>query len=148
MSQPLDRERPLWKVSVVEGLSDGRWALISKVHHCMVDGVSGTDLMAVLLDASPEPSTEPADMWQPAPEPSGARLVGDAIFESMVSPYEAARWARSITRRPKQIASEVSDFIRGATALGGKLRPNAGLSIEGAIGPHRRWAWSTCRSTR
>ena len=141
MSQPLDRERPLWEVWVVEGLDEGRWALISKVHHCMVDGVSGTDLMAVLLDTSREPSATPADMWQPAPEPSGARLVGDAILESMVSPYEAARWARSITRRPKQIASEVSDFIRGATALGGNLRPNAGLSIEGAIGPHRRWAW-------
>ncbi len=141
MSQPLDRERPLWEVWVVEGLGDGRWALISKVHHCMVDGVSGTDLMAVLLDASPAPSAAPDDMWQPSPEPSGARLVGDAILESMVSPYEAARWARSITRRPKQIASEVSDFLRGATALGGKLRPNAGLSIEGAIGPHRRWAW-------
>lgn len=54
MSQPLDRNRPLWESWLVEGLPDGRWALISKVHHCMVDGISGVDLLAVLLDLERE----------------------------------------------------------------------------------------------
>ena len=58
MSQELDRHRPLWEIWMVEGLPGGRWAIISKVHHCMVDGISGTDLMALLLD--PEPGAVPA----------------------------------------------------------------------------------------
>ncbi|HEY8674519.1 MAG TPA: wax ester/triacylglycerol synthase domain-containing protein, partial [Candidatus Dormibacteraeota bacterium] len=56
MSQQLDRSRPLWDSWIVEGLEDGRWALINKVHHCMVDGIAGTDLLSAVLDHSPEPS--------------------------------------------------------------------------------------------
>ena len=52
MSQPLDRDRPLWETWLVEGLADGRWALVFKVHHCMVDGISGVDLLTVLLDVA------------------------------------------------------------------------------------------------
>jgi diacylglycerol O-acyltransferase len=59
MSQRLDRDHPLWEYWVIEGLAGGRWALISKVHHCMVDGVSGTDLYRVIFDFSPEPSPLP-----------------------------------------------------------------------------------------
>ena len=66
MSQQLDRHKPLWEMWIVDGLGDGRWALVSKVHHCMVDGVSGTDLMAVLLDASPNPRASPTEQWSPA----------------------------------------------------------------------------------
>ena len=79
MSQRLDRDRPLWEYWVVEGLPAGRWALISKVHHCMVDGVSGTDLYRVIFDFSPEPSppappttgrltpSPPRSSWRPGP---------------------------------------------------------------------------------
>jgi hypothetical protein len=56
MSQRLDRDHPLWEYWVAEGLADGHWALISKVHHCFVDGVSGTDLYGVVFDFSPEGS--------------------------------------------------------------------------------------------
>ena len=70
MSQQLDRNRPLWETWMVEGLADGTWALVSKVHHCMVDGIAGTDLMAVILDASPEGSPAVADDWVPKPEPT------------------------------------------------------------------------------
>jgi diacylglycerol O-acyltransferase len=73
MTQRLDRDYPLWEYWLVEGVSQGRWALISKVHHCMVDGVSGTDLYRVIFDTSPEPPPPlPAVDDQPVPsEPSG-----------------------------------------------------------------------------
>src|ERR1700677_4670348 len=72
-AQRLDRSKPLWEIWMVEGLSESRWVLLSKVHHCMVDGVSATDLMSVMFEdgtvsAAPDP-------WQPGPEPSGAELA-------------------------------------------------------------------------
>ena len=93
MSQQLDRAKPLWELWVAEGLDQGRWALISKVHHCMVDGVAATDLMSVMFSddtarteggtwsAAPEPS------WKPEPEPSPVELVARALAERAVSPY-------------------------------------------------------------
>src|SRR4051812_29514715 len=65
MSQPLDRSKPLWEMWMVEGLADGHWAIFSKTHHCMVDGVSGTDLLTVVLDREPNPSEQPPDTWTP-----------------------------------------------------------------------------------
>ena len=74
MSQRLDRDHPLWEYWVAEGLPEGRWAVISKVHHCMVDGVSGTDLYRVIFDLSAEPrrSRSPPSMSVTVP-PSHAR---------------------------------------------------------------------------
>jgi WS/DGAT/MGAT family acyltransferase len=142
MSQQLDRNRPLWETWMVEGLESGEWALISKVHHCMVDGISGTDLMAVILDMSPDAAPTAPDEWQPHPEPTDAVLVRDAISETLTSPSELMRWARSATRAPKRMMADAEEVVRGALALGQRLTPNAPLSIEGTIGPHRRWSWA------
>lgn len=140
MSQELDRHRPLWETWMVEGLADGTWALISKVHHCMVDGISGTDLMAVVLDASPAGSAPVEDHWRPAPEPSDASLVRDAFADTIASPDEVMRWGRSLTRTPKRLLADASELVQGARSLGAQLKPNVLLPIEGTIGPHRRWA--------
>lgn len=140
MSQQLDRNRPLWETWMVEGLADGTWALISKVHHCMVDGISGTDLMAVVLDTNPEGSPPVADDWRPADEPTPTALVVDALADAMASPAEMGRWVRRGLRTPRRIAGELAATVQGATALGRRLAPNVPLSIEGTIGPHRRWA--------
>src|SRR5271165_5049887 len=72
MSQQLDRAKPLWEMWVAEGLDDGRWAVISKAHHCMVDGASATDLMSVILSKEREATAAVDDGWQPAPEPRSA----------------------------------------------------------------------------
>jgi diacylglycerol O-acyltransferase len=134
MAVELDRHRPLWEVWMIEGLTGGRWALISKVHHCMVDGISGTDLMVQLLDATPKPGRRPpAPAWSPAPEPTGAALVIDAAVDLLRTPAEQARAARALLRGPRSA-------VEGALSLGRELRPAADLSIEGSIGPHRRWA--------
>ncbi len=142
MSQELDRHRPLWETWIVEGLADGTWAMVSKVHHCMVDGVSGTDLMAVVLDPSPTPGEPTPDDWRPEPEPSDADLVRDAIAETLASPNEMARWVRSGLRRPRQLVEGGREVLDGALSLGRSLQPNVELSIEGSIGPHRRWTWT------
>ena len=142
MSQQLDRNRPLWETWMVEGLADGTWALVSKVHHCMVDGIAGTDLMAVILDASPEGSPAVTDDWAPKPEPTDAELVKGALADTLASPAEMARWVRSGLRTPRKVALSVGAALQGAKAMGQRLTPNVDLPVEGTIGPHRRWAWA------
>jgi WS/DGAT/MGAT family acyltransferase len=142
MSQALDRDRPLWEAWLVEGLGSGEWALISKVHHCMVDGISGTELMAAILDPDREGRDVPDDHWTPAHQPSGAELMAEALSEALASPAELGRWIRSAARRPRRVAAELSELFSGARSMTQRLRPNTQLSIEGTIGPHRRWAWA------
>src|SRR3954453_1087775 len=87
-SQRLDRDKPLWEVWIVEGLEGDRFALLSKVHHALVDGVSGADLMTVLFDVppAPPPPAEPAERWQPRPVPSSSQLLGEALLERATEP--------------------------------------------------------------
>src|SRR5439155_21958670 len=79
-SQRLDRTKPLWELWMVEGLEDGTWALISKTHHALVDGVRGVDLTTILFDLSPDaPQLEPGEVWVPQPEPSSAELAAASL---------------------------------------------------------------------
>jgi diacylglycerol O-acyltransferase / wax synthase len=142
MAQHLDRHRPLWEMWMVEGLDQGHWALVSKVHHCMVDGVSGTDLLTVVLDAEPEPARPLPDMWEPEHEPGNARLVRDALVDLVASPYEQLRAARASTRAPRQMLRSVGEVARGLRAWTGVVRLTELSSLNGPIGPHRRWDWA------
>jgi WS/DGAT/MGAT family acyltransferase len=140
MAVELDRHRPLWEVWMVEGLTGGRWALISKVHHCMVDGISGTDLMVLLLDESRHPPAPPSEVWTPAPEPSAARLLVDGMLDVLRIPARQLQTAAALLRRPHESFGAYRNIVDGAMAFGRELQPAPKLSIEGAIGPHRRWA--------
>jgi len=145
MTYELDRDRPLWETWVVEGLEDGRWAMLSKVHHCMVDGVSGTDLMGVVLDhsadAAPDPNLPLVDPWVPEPAPSSWQLVNDALVQRMRSPYEMYRAMRAALRTPSQAFRKSLDVGRGVWAMGGNIvHPTPRTSLDGPIGPARRWA--------
>ena len=142
MSQMLDRTKPLWEMWVVEGLEDGHWALISKTHHAMVDGVSGTDLLAVMLDSSPDPVRPAEPQWEPEAPVSNARLIANALGERAVSPYEMLRGARRIARAPRQFATEVVETAKGMSSMIGVAVPTAATSLNGAIGPHRRYSWA------
>ena len=143
MAQQLDRNKPLWEMWVVEGLDAGQWAVLSKTHHAMVDGVSGTDLLSVVMDTSPEPSEPLTDAWQPQPAPSSGQLAVDAIVAMALSPYEQARAVRASTRRPRQAAEQVREIVRGARSLRGVVRPTPASSLNGPIGPHRRYVWAS-----
>jgi diacylglycerol O-acyltransferase / wax synthase len=137
-AQHLDRNKPLWEIWMLEGLSDGRWALLSKVHHCMVDGVSATDLMAVMFDDSPAPA--PVRVWNPGPEPSGAELVVRTLTHRTLDPAEQVRTVRAVLRAPRASLGQARDLVRGATSAVSLLRPLGGSSLTGPVGPHRKWS--------
>jgi diacylglycerol O-acyltransferase len=139
MSQALDRTKPLWELWVVEGLAEGRWVLLSKVHHAMVDGVSGTDLLAVLLDRHPDSSPAAPDDWSPHAPPSTADLITSAVAELAFSPAEGVRRARSIVGQSRETLGRLREAARGSLALGAAALRTATTSLNGPIGPHRRW---------
>jgi diacylglycerol O-acyltransferase len=143
MSQQLDRSKPLWEMWVVQGLEDGHWAILSKVHHCMVDGVSGTDLLAMVLDATPEGSPPVPDHWSPEQEPSPSALVTQALSDMAQSPYEQARALRAATRAPRHAAAQLMLVGSGLRGLSGLARPTPASTLNGPIGPHRRWGWAS-----
>jgi len=142
MAQQLDRAKPLWEMWVVEGLEDDHWAMISKTHHSMVDGIAGTDLLTTILDKSPDAAPAPDLGWTPAPEPTRAQLFRDALTERVSSPYEQLRAVRAAVRRPRQLVERAAEIARGAASASGILRPTQESALNGPIGPHRRWAWA------
>src|SRR5580698_9168987 len=141
MSQQLDRSKPLWEIWVVEGLEEGHWAMLAKTHHAIVDGIAGTDLLAVIMDISPEPSrVEPGD-WEPSAAPSGARLASQALVDLIRSPYEQFRAIRASTRVARNALSYAREVATGLSTLTGIIKPTPPSSLNGPIGPHRRYAW-------
>jgi len=145
MSQELDRHRPLWEVWMIEGLPDDRWALITKVHHCMVDGISGIDLMAVLLDSDPlEPARE-SEPWTAAPEPSDLQLTLQALGRIGSHQTRQLLTGPFPHLHPRQMWEQLKAVSAGLKSFGARLLPPAKpASVEGDIGPHRRWAAARC----
>jgi len=142
MAQQLDRSKPLWEMWMVEGLDRDEWALVSKTHHCMVDGVSGTDLLTVMMDISDQPVARDVQPWQPDAAPTGLSLATQAVLDMARSPYEQVRAVRAATRIPRQAMSQLGEIGRGVRALGGVVRPTPRSTLNGPIGPHRRYAWA------
>lgn len=141
MSQRLDRMRPLWEYWVIEGLPDGRWALLSKVHHCMVDGVSGTHLYYAIFDESPEGTANlPQDTWTPQSEPSPLNLTEDALRVLLHNPADQARMIARALASPRDVTRRLTDTVRGLTALAAALRPATVTTLAGPIGERRRYA--------
>ncbi|CCH29879.1 wax ester/triacylglycerol synthase family O-acyltransferase [Actinosynnema sp. NPDC047251] len=144
-AQRLDLAKPLWEVWLVEGLEDGRWAIISKVHHCMVDGIAGTDLMRVLLDRRADAELPAPTSWTPDPSPSTLDLVVDGVRDAVLTPVKHLA-AVPVPARRLRSASEVVDV--GRAVLGSlpdtarRLAVGTPKSLNGRIGPHRRWLWA------
>ena len=143
-SQPLDRSRPLWELWLVEGLSDDRFAILSKTHHALVDGISGVDIVSVLFDSSPDPMpVSPAEQqWIPRPLPSNAQLLADALLERATVPAEIARGVKATLRGPRQVAGRVGNAVGGVGAVaraGLQTAPMTPFNVR--IGPHRRFTW-------
>ena len=143
MAQHLDRSKPLWEMWVVEGLEGGdRFAVISKIHHCMVDGMSSVDLLNVLLRPDPVDSFEPAPDWLPRPEPTSFDLLRDAAYRYAALPFELGRNLQDVTRQARDPRSDLRARLRAVRdTLGASLRPPSSTPLNQPIGPHRRFDW-------
>ncbi|MGH2782505.1 MAG: WS/DGAT/MGAT family O-acyltransferase, partial [Thermoleophilaceae bacterium] len=146
-SQRLDRSKPLWETWLVHGLEDNRFALISKTHHALVDGVSGVDIATVLFDLQPVPAElEGEDGWTPAPVPSDVELVAEGIKGLVGTPLSLAGRALDVLQHPSRSVAQAREAAEGVGEVvwaGLNPAPDVPLNVE--IGPHRRIWWVQSR---
>jgi len=155
MSHRLDRDYPLWEYWLVKGLSKRRWALILKVHHCMVDGVSGTDMYRVIFDGAPGPSpaapcsAPPLGTAAPAggrpaaqAEPSALALTAHAAAEMAALPVRQVSALATALSSPAGAVRRVARTARAVARLAPAARPASRSSLSGPIGRQRRYAWA------
>ncbi len=141
VSRPLDRTKPLWEMYVIEGLEGGHVGILLKVHHAMIDGISGMHLAAALWDLSPEPPpVPPAPPWEPGRPTSSDELLRDALSELATHPVRALSDALETARRQPALAAlslgSVLSGVRSVLDMG--ARPTSPFDVE--IGPNRRFA--------
>ena len=140
MNQRLDRTRPLWELWAVEGLEGGRWMLVNKPHHAMVDGVAGTELITNLLDLSPDPERPAPPDWSASPAPSSISMVASALTDLGRRPLEEipglVKRAWSLGRLPHVVSDEVQLARRMAAV-------KTATTLNGRVGPNRRFASTT-----
>ncbi len=142
-SQLLDRGKPLWELWIVEGLDGDRFAMISKTHHCMIDGVSAVDLATVLLSPSPDATIPDAQPWEPQSPPSRGELVMEEARRRLATPLEFGKAVLDAMRNPAETAESMSEQIFAVTeTLGAGLFPASESPFNQPIGPHRRFEWT------
>jgi diacylglycerol O-acyltransferase / wax synthase len=142
-SQQLDRSKPLWEIWLVEGLKGGRFAIVGKTHHAMVDGVSGVDITTVLFDTEKEPAEapKPLEQWIPEPEPNRAQLLAEALVRRAFDPREVIRGVRRVLRGPRRALQRATEaaLAAGSFAWTGIAAPTSPFNFD--VGTHRRFAW-------
>ncbi len=142
-TQHLDRMKPLWEVWMIEGLDEGRWALLSKVHHCMVDGVAATDLMSVMFSDTTE--AVPGGPWAAAPEPSGTEVLLRTLARRVPTPAAPLAPLREALAAPRETLRSAGELARAMASAGRSLRPVGSSSLTGPTGPNRVWSWADVR---
>jgi WS/DGAT/MGAT family acyltransferase len=145
-SQQLDRTKPLWELWLVQGLERKRFALVSKTHHALVDGVAGVDIATVLFDVKPVP--EPAEAeheWMPNPEPSPAALLARNVEDLASTPLRFARRLESAVLHPRPAVSDVAEAAGAIGEVAWALaNPAPDVPLNTEIGSHRRFEWVRC----
>jgi diacylglycerol O-acyltransferase len=139
-SRPLDRRRPLWELYLLDGLADGRHAVVTKTHLAMLDGGNAIELAQVLVGGSPNSGPLPDDLWMPEPEPSNGRLVMDAFIELVRRPTGAlAALSRGLLDSRAAAGHVVAAAGALATTTWAAARPTSSL-LDAGIGDRRRFA--------
>jgi diacylglycerol O-acyltransferase len=140
-SQRLDRSKPLWEIWLVEGLSERRFALLSKTHHALIDGMSGVDILGLLFDVTPTPREvpPPAEPWEPRPVPGDVELLADGVRDALRAPVGLAQRALGALRMPGDTISRARENVQGLGEVAWatlNAAPETPLNVQ--IGPHRR----------
>ncbi|MDO9407554.1 wax ester/triacylglycerol synthase family O-acyltransferase [Patulibacter sp.] len=141
-SQRLDRSKPLWELWIIEGIETDRWAMISKTHHALIDGLSGIDIATALLDIGPEPMVipHPDEAWQPRPVPTTAELLAGGVKGAARAGVVGATRAVEALTRPKAAISRAREVGEGVGEMAwALLNPAPATPLNVAIGPHRRY---------
>jgi WS/DGAT/MGAT family acyltransferase len=144
MSQKLDRAKPMWELWFVEGLEGGRFAVVSKVHHCLIDGISGVDLLASFMGRDPEYRPERVDPhWLPRPRPGPLRLLAGELTRRASLSGRILSGAAQALRRPEGAFEQTSRAASGLVeTLGKAFSPASETPLNVPIGPHRRFDWT------
>jgi diacylglycerol O-acyltransferase / wax synthase len=143
-SQQLDRSKPLWELWLAQGLERDRFAILTKTHHAMVDGVSGVDIGTVLFDLEPVPVPAAVeDDWVPQPEPSTAELVARGVADAAATPVKLAERAVGAVRHPESAARRLVEALEGVSEVVGAFAdPAPDVPLNQPISPHRRFVWA------
>jgi WS/DGAT/MGAT family acyltransferase len=140
-SRPLDRRRPLWEVYLVEGLAEGRVAVVTKTHPALVDGLGAVDIAQVLLDTTPDAHLPPVDGWMPGRVPGPVDLVRDALEEYVQRPAAVVDAARSAVGDFRATAARVRGVAEGLVrAAGSAVVPAPHAPLNRTAGTERRVA--------
>ena len=143
-SQQLDRSKPLWELWLAQGLERDRFAILTKTHHAMVDGISGVDIGTVLFDLEPVPVPAAVeDDWVPQSEPSTAELVARGVADAAAMPVKLAERAVDAVRHPETAARRLVEALEGVSeVIGAFADPAPDVPLNQPIGPHRRFVWA------
>ncbi len=140
MSRPLDRRRPLWEMYLIEGLDDGSFAIVSKSHQALVDGLSAVDIAQVMLDPTPDVALDAPDSWVPRPEPTDVELLSQALTEMSTRPAAAIDAVRGTVNDVSRTAGRIGARVAGlASAVLAMARPPAPTPLNVPIGDQRRF---------
>jgi diacylglycerol O-acyltransferase / wax synthase len=144
MSQKLDRAKPMWELWFVEGLEGGHIAVISKIHHCLIDGVSGVDALGAFMGRDPGHRIEAGEHhWMPRPAPGPLRLLADEVWRRASVPARAASALTRVLGDPGEALERAAHAASGfAGALGNAARSASPTPFNVPIGPHRRFDWT------
>ncbi|MCW3025944.1 MAG: acyltransferase, partial [Solirubrobacterales bacterium] len=145
-SQQLDRSKPLWEMWLIEGLEDDRFALITKTHHSLIDGIAGVDLATVLFDLSPDPPpvTNSGRPWQPHSEPGTVQLVAAGLAGALRAGVELAEGAIDALSHPERAIARAREAAEGVgEIIWAGLNPAPETPLNVPIGPHRRFVGIT-----
>lgn len=144
VSIKLDRTKPLWELWVVEGVDDDRFAVIAKIHHCMIDGISGVDLTTILLNVTPDSTIEEAPPWRPRPTPTPSQLAVAEAAKTTRRLIDGLTHIGDQLKEGREIADRTIDkSIAALSSLrSGWLTPSDRTPLNPDIGPNRRFDWT------
>ncbi|HIF95935.1 MAG TPA: wax ester/triacylglycerol synthase family O-acyltransferase [Myxococcales bacterium] len=141
MAQPLDRTRPLWETWIVEGLENDRFAVITKIHHCMIDGSSGVDIAQIMMSTDPNAPIPEAPIFAPRPAPANTQLLREEVWRRTSLPLQILKGINAFVTETEDLATEVTARAKILwETLGQGLKASA-TPMNGPPSPHRKFDW-------